>query len=348
MHPSLRHATFVLAATALLLGGCASIDLQGHRGARGLLPENTLPAFEKALELGVTTLELEVGLPRDGVLVISHDPRLDPKIASDARGQNVQEPSPALFSMNYDEVARHDVGRIQAGTDYAKTFATQTPLDGTRIPRLADLFALLDKRGAKQVRLNIETKFSPLKPAETATPEAMTQALIAALRTHQLTARATIQSFDWRTLHIVQRDAPEIGVVYLSAQQSWYDNIGAGRATKPATNDAAALPVVPPSATASPWTAGVHHRNAQGAPRSVAQMVAEASRGQAKVTWSPYFGDLTPALVKQAQALGQRVVVWTVNKPEDMHRLLDWGVDGIITDYPDRAVAVLKARGLRW
>ena len=311
---------------ALILTACSSIDLQGHRGARGLLPENTLPAFTRALDLGVTTLELDVGLTKDGVLVVAHDPALNPSITRNSAGQYLEKAGPALFSMTYGELARYDVGRIKSGVRYAETFATQTPVDGTAMPRLSDVFALVKARGNQRVRFNIETKLSPEKPDETAPPEVFVRRLIDEIRSHGLASRTAIQSFDWRPLQISQQAAPEIALVYLSAQQAWYDTI---RATKGAP---------------SPWTAGFQHAT-HG---SVPQMVRAAGGTHRDVTWSPYFGDLTPALLAQARGLGLKVVVWTVNKPEDIERLLDWGVDGIITDYPDRAAAILTRRGIRW
>ena len=313
-------------AAAMALSACNSIDLQGHRGARGLLPENTLPAFARALDLGVTTLELDVGLTKDGVLVVAHDPTLNPNLTRNSAGQYLEKAGPALFSMTYGEVARFDVGRIKPGSRYAETFATQAPVDGTSMPRLSDVFALVKARADQRVRFNIETKLSPEKPGETASPEDFVRRLIEEIRTHGLASRAAIQSFDWRTLQIARQAAPEIALVYLSAQQTWLDTIQAAK-------DAP-----------SPWTAGVQY----AAHGSVPRMVAAAGSGHRDLTWSPYFGDLTPALLAQARTTDLKVVVWTVNKPEDIERMLDWGVDGIITDYPDRAVAILTRRGIRW
>ena len=117
------------------------VELQGHRGARGLLPENTLPSFARALEIGVDTLELDVGVTRDGVVVIHHDRRLNPDIARGPDGQWVSAPTPTIFSLLYEELQRYDVGRIRPGSEYARRFPHQTPIDGTRIPRLAQLLA---------------------------------------------------------------------------------------------------------------------------------------------------------------------------------------------------------------
>jgi glycerophosphoryl diester phosphodiesterase len=190
-----------------------AIELQGHRGARGLAPENTLPGFERALAVGVDTLELDVGVTRDGVVVIHHDRRLNPDTAR-LDGQWVSAPAPTIYSLSYKELQSYDVGRIRPGSEYARRFPHQKPIDGTRIPRLRDLFELA---GSSKVRFNIETKLAPEAPGETLAPEPFARALIAEVRSAGLVARTTIQSFDFRTLAVVQREAPEIKTAYLTS-----------------------------------------------------------------------------------------------------------------------------------
>src|SRR5512140_2308299 len=107
------------------LSGCATpFDVQGHRGARGLAPENTLPAFAKGLDAGVTTLELDTGITRDGVVVISHEVRLNPDFARGPGGEWISE-RPAIHDLGYDELSRYDVGRLKPGTAYARNFPEQ-------------------------------------------------------------------------------------------------------------------------------------------------------------------------------------------------------------------------------
>jgi len=317
-----RCLPLLLLAGALALAAAPSraFDLQGHRGARGLAPENTLPAFARALSLGVTTLELDVGLTRDGVLVVSHDPALNPDITRGPEGAFLAGRGPLIWQSTVQELQRYDVGRLNPASRYAQTFASQQPVDGTRIPRLTDLFALVERAGAREVRFNIETKIDPRQPEATAAPEPFARALVAAIRQAGLTRRATIQSFDWRTLQVVQREAPEIDTVYLSAQQRWLDNIGAGAAQD------------------SPWTAGFRVADHGSVPKMV-----KAAGGK---VWSPYFGDLTPALREEARTLGLQVVVWTVNEPAAIARMLDLGVDGIISDRPDLVREAMRARGM--
>jgi glycerophosphoryl diester phosphodiesterase len=201
----------------LLLFSCAAqaFDLQGHRGARGLAPENTLPAFAAALSLGVDTLELDVGVTRDGVVVVHHDRTLNPDIARGPDDRWIAS-APTIHSLDYAELLRYDVGRLRPGSDYARPLAQQLAIDGTRVPRLAEVFALARRAGNDSVRFNIETKLSPQAPAETLPPQEFARALIAEIRKAGMAARSTIQSFDWRTLAVVQAEAPDIATVYLT------------------------------------------------------------------------------------------------------------------------------------
>ena len=312
-----------LLAVVLSLVACAAhaLDLQGHRGARGLAPENTLPAFERALALGVTTLELDVAITSDGVLVISHDPKLNPDITRDASGRYLAQWGPAIYAMTWAQLQVYDVGRIKPGTDYARQFPDQTPIDGTRIPRLRDLFDLVKRSGDGRVRFDIETKLSPERPEETPAPEPFARALVDEIREAGMGSRAQIQSFDWRTLQVVQRIAPEIPTAYLTVQRR-FDNVAAGQ----------------PQGSA--WTAGFQYRDHGSVPKMI-----KAAGGS---HWSAYFGDLDAQKVKEAQALGLKVLAWTVNDPAVMARMIDYGVDGLITDRPDLARRLLEERKLRW
>ena len=286
-----------------------ALDLQGHRGTRGLMPENTLPAFARALTLGVSTLELDCAITKDGVVVVSHDSTLNPDITRGPDGKWLEGEGPPIRQFTYAELQRFDVGRIDPQNAYAKRFPRQQPVDGTRMPRLADVFALVRRSGNNAVRFNIETKISPLHPERTVSPEAFARAFIELIKKEKMESRVTIQSFDWRTLKVVQQEAPEIATTYLTAQQGFMDNIQAGKRE-------------------SPWTAGLHVSDFGG---SVPRLVKEAGGA----VWSPYHGEITREQVKEAQVLGLKVVVWTVNEPADMRRMLEWRVDGIISDYPD-------------
>lgn len=313
-----RRALALLALTpALPAAGApaaAAFDLQGHRGARGLAPENSLPGVETALQVGVHTLELDLVVSRDGVPVVGHDRRLNPQLVRDAGGRWLDEPTPVVFALDLADLQRFDVGRLRPGSAYAAQFPQQTPVDGTRMPTLAQVFERVAALGAGDVRFNLETKISPLEPDTSPEPEAFVRAVIAVVDAHGLRSRVSLQSFDWRTLDAARRLAPDLDRVALTVQRPNFDNLADGR-----------------------WTAGRRLADHGSVPRLVHAAQARA--------WSPFFGNLTPALLAEARTLGLQVIPWTVNEPPDIERLLDWGVDGLISDHPQRVREALTRRG---
>lgn len=306
-------------ALAIVLGlaslGAAAVDLQGHRGARGLAPESTLAGFEVALRLGVTTLEFDTVVTRDGVVIVHHDRRVNPDHTRTPAGAWLEPPGPVIFQSDWAILRELDVGRARPGSRTAATFSAQRAADGQRIPTLEQVFEQVRALGASSVRFNIETKLSPVAPDEGPSPEAFARAVLDVARRHGVLDRVTIQSFDWRTLEAVQRLAPAVPTAYLTSQQDWG-----------------------PGVTDGVWTAGLRRADHGSVPRMV-----KAAGG---AIWSPFHGDLTAELVREAQALGLRVAPWTVNEPVHIRRVLDFGVDALITDYPDRARAEMAARGL--
>ncbi len=301
---------------ALMTIPAFAFDLQGHRGARGLAPENTIPGFETALRIGVTTLELDTAMTKDGVLVVSHDSLLNPEHTRGPDGEFLKDTGPAIRSLTFDELQAYDVGRIQPGTAYAARFSTQKGADGVRIPKLTEVFDLVKRNGADHIRFNIETKLTPTSGADTPDPDTFAAALVKAIQDAGLTNRASIQSFDWRTLMAAKRLAPEIERVCLTIQSPGEDNI---RRNMPGP---------------SPWTAGLDIDDHGG---SVPRLVKAADCQ----VWSPYYRNVTATLVKEAHDLGLKVIPWTVNEMADLELMYQTGIDGIISDYPDRARAAL-------
>ena len=291
-----------------------AFDLQGHRGARGLLPENTLPSFKKALEIGVDTIECDMAVTKDDVVVIHHDLWLNPDTTRGPDGQWLASRGPAIRDLTFAELQRYDVGRIKPGTKYAAGFPDQQPVDGTRIPKLSDLFDLVKASGNTKVGFDCETKLSPLEPEATLAPEAFAKRVIAEIRQHGMAKRTMVQSFDWRTLQVIQKEAPEIRTMYLSSPRTLKAEGG-----KP-----------------SPWLAGFTPEAHGSVPKAV-----KAAGGR---IWAPNQTFLTPELLAEARSLGITVIPWTVNDPAMMDKLLAMGVDGIISDYPDRVKERLKAR----
>lgn len=298
-----------------------AFDLQGHRGARGLAPENTLAGFARALAIGVSTLEMDIGVTADGVVVVSHDPALNPDITRGADGRYIDPPGPAIRSLTLAELRRYDVGRIRPGSRYAGLYPDQQAVDGERIPTLAEVVALTRRLGADTVRFNIETKLFPDRPDRTVPAEEMAERLAAVLETEGLAERAIVQSFDWRTLTWFQANRPGIALAWLTSAHGGADTVS------------------PRGGRPSIWLAG-HDPAAFGGsiPRTV-----QAAGGR---IWSPDHRGLAEAEIAEAKALGLVVIPWTVNDPAVMDRLIGWGVDGLISDYPDRLRAVLARRGM--
>lgn len=297
-----------------------AFDLQGHRGARGLAPENTLEGFAIALALGVTTLEMDTGVTADGVVVVIHDPTLNPDITRGPDGTWLEAPGPAVSALSLADLQRHDVGRLRPGTRYAATFSNQVPVDGARIPTLEAVLTLAAAASA-EVRFNIETKVFPDRPDLTVPPAVMAAKVADAVTAAGLAARTVIQSFDWRSLAWLRDNRPDLGRSYLTSQTVTSDTVSSR------------------GGAASPWLGGL---DAAAYGNSTPRLVAAAGG----TIWSPHFRDVTEAVIAEARDLGLTILPWTVNDAPTMERLIGWGVDGIITDRPDILRRVMAARGM--
>ncbi|MGO8910217.1 MAG: glycerophosphodiester phosphodiesterase [Bradyrhizobium sp.] len=300
-------------------GKALAFDIEAHRGGRALFPENTLASFANALSLGVDTLELDIGVTRDGAIVVSHERGLNPDLARRPDGNYISPPGIPFVQLSLEEVKQYDVGQIRPGSKYAAQFPDQHAVPGTKIPTLRQVFDLVRRSGNSHVRFNIETKIDPNHPEESPEPERFVTLLLDLVRAEKFSDRVMVQSFDWRTLQLVQKLAPAIPTVYLTVQ--------AGTAPT----------VFPDKATA--WTAGFD-------PAEHGHSIPRTIRDAGGAIWSPYSGDVTPALIAESHALGLQVVVWTVNKPAEMARLIEIGVDGIISDHPDLLRQVAGEKGI--
>ena len=300
----------------------AAIDLQGHRGTRGLAPENTLAAFRTALTIGVTTLETDLALTRDGVLVLSHEPNLNAALTRGPDGRWLGEDGAPFFSLNVRDLAQYDIGRLNPAHKYAAQWTEQKASDGERIPTLQQLFDLARDAvspSGRPVRLNIETKITPTSGDTTPDAERYARVVVDAVRAAKMNDRVTVQSFDWRTLRAVKKLAPELPTVCLTIDS-------------PSMNT-----VLPDASGASPWHAGLKAADYGG---SVPRMAQAAGCS----VWSPFWRNATAENIAEAHVLKLKVIAWTINDPAEIERLAALGVDGIITDYPDRGRRALAAR----
>lgn len=286
-----------------------AIDLQGHRGARGLYAENTVAGFAAALALGVDGFELDVAVTADGVPVVSHDPALHPDLARGPDGAWLTARGPLIRSLRLAQLAAYDVGRLRPGSDTARQFPDQRPCDGARIPPLAEVLAI-DPR----VRFTLELKTYPDHPEWTVDPATMAEAVLAVVDATGTATRVTVESFDWRGPRHLRTRRPGMRLAWL---------------TRPETVRDAAL-----------WWGGP-------VPGDFGGSVPRAVAAEGGPVWAPYHATLTRAEIEQAHGLGLLVWAWTVNDPADLRRLLRDGIDGLITDRPDVAQQVLAAEGVR-
>jgi glycerophosphoryl diester phosphodiesterase len=262
-----------------------------------------MAGFSEALRIGVDALELDVGVTADNVVVVMHDPWLNADITRDKNGSWLSGPTPAIRSLRAADLCGYDVGRIRLGSAYAAEFPDQMPRDGVRIPRLAEVL-WIDPR----VCFTIELKSFPLNADLTMEGAEMAQAVVAVADECGAARRIIVQSFDWRGPRHLRQTRPDIKVSWLTS--------------------AATL------MAARTWWGGPDPSDFGGSvPRAVA--------AEGGPMWGPDYRDLTEDSLEEAHALGLKVVTWTVNRPEDMRRLIRWGVDGLITDRPDLARCVL-------
>ncbi len=297
-----------------------TLKIEGHRGARGLAPENTLASFEKALDIGVTGIEFDVGISKDNHVVVVHDREINPAVARNASGKWLSETGPAIWYLTLKELRKYDVGRLDPNSEYGKGFPSQQAVDGAGIPTLEEVVECMDQRGFPDVELNIELKLSPHYPDATMYPEAFADRVVYEINQLGLVRRTKLQCFYWRVLQQIQEMAPDIRTSYLTSERTDFDTINP-------TNDKDSDWTAPFSITEYP---------------TVPHMVAAAGGG----VWSPFYKDLSAEKISTAHKLGLEVFTWTVNEEDDMRRIIDWSVDGIISDYPDRLRYVAQDLGI--
>lgn len=300
-------------------GGPGLVRLVGHRGARGVMPENTMEGFAFTLAAGVRALEFDVVLTRDRVPVVTHNHRLAQATTRDAQGRWIKGEEPRIADLSLDELRRFDVGGLDAGSPYGGRFSDQVFLSHVQVPCLSELLALANAPGNEDVYLLLELKSDPALKDDPAERAALVDAVVGDVRRQRLEPRTVLHSFDWNLLDECRRKAPDMPTSYLSQLPA-------------ASQD----PGEPDSASVGPD----FRASSQSLPRMVA-----AAGGQ---MWCPHHQDVTPELVQEAHALGLLVTVWTTNEPDEIARMIDAGVDGIVTDFPGRAQHILLGRGLRW
>lgn len=275
-----------------------TFDLQGHRGCRGLMPENTVAAFKKALDLGVTTLELDVVISKDQQVVVSHEPYFNSAFSIKPDGKPVEkseEKSLNLYQMDYADIRRYDVG-----SNGNPAYPEQQKLK-TYKPLLSEVIeqaeAYRKSKNGPAFSYNIELKSEPSEYNKSQPePAAFCNLVQAIIKKQLLPDRVTIQSFDFAML------------------KQWKKQVDSG--TYPKVRLAALV------------------ENLRSPEKNLEEL------GFKPDIFSPYYRLLTQDKIARLHEQGIRVIPWTVNQRDDMVRLKAWGVDGLITDYPDRAIGL--------
>lgn len=271
----------------------SKLDIQGHRGARGLVPENTIPAFLLATEMGVTTLELDIVVSQDSQLVVSHEPYFSPVFCLDTLGQKL----PPDSIINMYQLPYNDVAKFDCGSTPNPRFPEQKlmPVSKPLLSHVIDSVELLIQRQKlPQIRYNIELKTKKetdniFHPA----PKVFSDLVYQFIIEKKIQNQVTIQSFDFRTLQYFNVTYPDIELAILIENDlDWKINID--------------------------------------------------SLGFTPEIYSGYYKLLSKELVKDIKTSGMRVIPWTVNEFSDLDEVISWDVDGIITDYPDRALTINK------
>lgn len=304
---------FVVGLISLLIVNCATvetptrlrkdIDLQGHRGARGLKPENTWPAFEEAIKYKMVTLELDTVLTKDKRVVIHHDSETNPIICQNVDGSPIQKKS--LYELTLAELQSLD-----CGTKQNPSFPKQIPVPGTKLLSLEEFFELVlkhEKKSKEVYEFNIETKFPDDGSAPDSLVKEHTEKLIQIIEKYKVVDRSTIQSFDLRTLVVSKQKNTKIKTSALFVPtyfQGFMMTIGLGNGYR--------------------------------------ETILSAAKDKGADIISPYFLYVTPKFVNTSHTQGMMVIPWTVNTEKEMRRLVTCGVDGIISDYPDMLDQVVR------
>ncbi|MFI2780907.1 glycerophosphodiester phosphodiesterase family protein [Streptomyces sp. ALB3] len=310
-----------------------SFDLQAHRGGLGLTTESSLEGFGKALRLGVSTLELDTQITKDRKVVVTHDRQVSSQKCEDTGPLRPGDPMYPYVGKYVKDLTLAQIRSIDCGYQQLPGFPEQERIENFRMVELKDVLNLVRSYGAKRVRLNIETKVEAGAPEQTAPRELFVRRVFQEIRRSGVEKQVSVQSFDWGALKEMHELAPDYPLVALTN----YDFLQVGRPG------------------ASPWLGGIDADDYDG------DFVRAAASVPGVTTLSPNYGfpqSGTVAdpdfrfypdekMIRDAHRRGLKVVPWTCDDPATIGALMDMGVDGIITDYPDRVRSAMAARGMR-
>lgn len=292
-----------IAVLASASAQAAGFEVVGHRGTRGLRPENTIPAFKEAVRIGATAIELDVVITRDNQVVVSHERRIS---SLQCRGPGVGR---FVKNLTVDQLRRLDCGTRGVDDTFART---EVAVPGAHIPRLEQILRLVRHR---RTRVIVDLKLDPTRRRETVAAKAFAERVVATLRDARMVRRTTVQAFNWGALRRVARLEPRLRLMALANADTVYPG--------------------------SPWLGGV---SVKGEPFRTGLASAVQRAGFDAV--SPSASEVSPELVYGAHSRGLEVVPFTVNSTEKIRSLVAMGVDGLVSDYPNRLRRTVRGAGV--
>ena len=298
------------------------IKIYGHRGARGDLPENTLESFKYLFDNSINAYETDILITKDLIPVITHDFRLDPSLTKDEAGNWIKDENIKIFDLTYEEISKFDVGSLNKLTRYGRRFVNQRSLENQKIPKLSELLELSSKNVLQNLLINLEIKSTPDEKNLTPDPKDLVQIVLNEINNSNLKDKIIISSFDWRILREVKKQSPEIPRAYLTFQQEKGMKIKKTIYSK------------------SPWIDHIPLTIVYDLPKIIKELGGSA--------WHPYYKDINKKAVKDAHDNNLPVNVWTVNDEDDMLKMIEYGVDGIMTDYPLRLKNLCERKNINW
>ena len=298
------------------------IKIYGHRGARGDLPENTLESFKYLFKNNINAYETDILISKDLIPVITHDFRLDPSFTKDNEGNWITDENIIIFDLSYDELLKFDVGSLNKLSRYGRRFVNQKTLENQKIPKLSELLELSSKNKSENLLINLEIKSTPDEENLTPTPEEMVKLVMKEVNKSNLQNKIIISSFDWRTLTEIKNLYPEISRAYLSFQQQ------------------AGIKIKNTIYNRSPWMSYLPFFEKYELPKII--------KSQGGKALHPYHKDITKKLVDISHQEDLPVNVWTVNEENDMLKMIEYGVDDIMKDYPLRLKELCDKENINW
>ncbi len=298
------------------------IKIYGHRGARGDLPENTLDSFKYLFENNINAYETDILISKDLIPVITHDFRLDPSLTKDEEGDWITDENIKIFDLTYNEISKFDVGSLNKLTRYGRRFLNQRSLENQKIPKLDELLELSSKNLSQDTIINLEIKSTPDEKNLTPNPKEMVQIVLNDIKKSNLQDKIIISSFDWRILREVKNQSPEISRAYLTFQQEKGMKIKKTIYSK------------------SPWIDHIPLTIVYDLPKIIKELGGSA--------WHPYYKDINKKAVKDAHDYNLPVNVWTVNDEYNMLKMIEYEVDGIMTDYPLKLKELCDKKNIKW